>query len=107
MDWVPPPPHRFAHSVEVTGHPAIAHSASCSVHSSRTTWAFWSLSTLVPGIRLWGLIVKEANLSGKWPSEEVSFVFPWIRERMEKEFSAVQSLADTPGIAGRNSIARG
>lgn len=47
-----------------------------------------------------GVIVKESNLSGKWPSEEVSFVFSWSLERMEKEFSAVQSHADTPVLQG-------
>lgn len=53
------------------------------------------------------VIVKESNLSGNWPSEEVSFVLPLGLDRMEKEFSAVHSLADTYNVAARNSTARG
>lgn len=34
------------------GLPGTAHSATCSIDASCTSWAFWCLSTLVPSIRL-------------------------------------------------------
>lgn len=75
-------------------HPGTAHSGTCSVHSSNTSWAFWYLSTPVPGIRLgwWRLRLRNPISVGTGLLKGSHLCSPWAHLYEELEGRRKSSL---------------